>query len=49
MSHLTIPRKGMETVVLIAAILAVNTSHLTIPRKGMETVIMDAQARFYLD
>ncbi len=36
-SHLTIPRKGMETLLRWFRNCTQKPSHLTIPRKGMET------------
>ncbi len=36
-SHLTIPRKGMETSLKNYLNIILEKSHLTIPRKGMET------------
>ncbi len=37
LSHLTIPRKGMETSIAGCSYFKYIKSHLTIPRKGMET------------
>ncbi len=38
LSHLTIPRKGMETQIVPHKCNLYLESHLTIPRKGMETL-----------